>query len=438
MWLSPRLRAPATRPGVRVHGARHVLVGLDDPVPESPDVDGRGDEGVPLVSRRAEVGDGHARRPAADGLDLHPGGKAAQQAVVGHVGHRAHVVHGGVGHDRLEHRVVLPVPGPAGPGGQRILVRCVVLEAGQQQFAGQRAQAPHPVPHRRGRPRLQGHVQPHHGDRPARVEDDGGRLGVNGHVELGRGRGVAPAGRAAHDHKVLDLVDQLRFPVNGQRDIGQRAGGDQGDLTRGGADRLDQEINGVSARGPCFRGRQPRTAETGIPVHVPGVERRPQQRCGAARGDRDARGAHELTDPLRVGRGEIEAHVAGHGGDAAQIKVRAAHREGDGQRVVDAWIAVQNDLLSHPGPFPAMPAGTPCDVPVQPACSRSSHATGAVNQRARVRDRVPAYDGTRTTCRCRGGLAVRPTSSEGYPGGHARGSPRAVSARSTCRPSAPG
>ena len=77
-----------------------------------------------------EVGDGHACRPPPGRLHLHPGGHAGEQAGRGHLGYRAHVMHGGP--VRFPGRAGQAARGP-GPA--------VARQARQEQIVGEPTQA---------------------------------------------------------------------------------------------------------------------------------------------------------------------------------------------------------------------------------------------------------------------------------------------------------
>ena len=128
------------------------------------------------AGRGAEVGDGHPRRPPSRGLHLHPRGPAGQQP--------------GCGHTPPRRRRRAPTARRLG-GALARRFRPVPGQAGQQQVVGQPAEAVHPGAHRRGRPRLEGDVQPDHGHGPPRGEHDRRCLGIGGDVEFG-GRRYVP------------------------------------------------------------------------------------------------------------------------------------------------------------------------------------------------------------------------------------------------------
>ena len=227
----------------------------------------RGHQGVVGVFLGGEVGHGHPGCPPAGRFHLDPGRVAAEQARLGHHGQGQHVVHGRAARRRV-----------AGTG-----FALVAEQARQQQVGGQPAERAHPVLDSRGGPGLQRDVQPDHGDLPPGAEHDRGRLRVGPDVELSGRRSVAPASRTAHDDEVAHPSGQPRLPPHGQRDVGQRAGRHQGELPGRRADLLDEEVNRMAAGRLGPGRRQAGRAEPRLPVHVPRVGHRPEQRPRAAR-----------------------------------------------------------------------------------------------------------------------------------------------------------
>jgi hypothetical protein len=136
-------------------------------------------------------------------------------------------------------------------------------------------------------------------------------------------------------------------PPQRERDVGQRAGGDQRDLAGRRHHRVDDVVRGVARPGHRDGRRQLGAEQAVRAVHGLGRQFGRQQRGRAACGHRDVVGTGELAHPDRV-RGRLgQADIAGHGGDADQVDLRAADRVSDGESVIDARIAIQNDLLRH-------------------------------------------------------------------------------------------
>ena len=318
-----------TRPSaLPAHGRGHPRVRAKRDLPEIVHVDAHRDQRVAAVDLAGdiEIGHGHAGREPPGQLHLNPRRNQAEQFRLRHPGHRADVMH---------------------RRAAGLADRPVLLEGRPQQLGAERPQFAHPLQHRRGSPGSQGHVEPEHGDSPAGPEHRRGGLRISPDVVLGGGRDIAPARRPAHDHEFAHPVRQPRLPPHGQRDVGQRAGRHQRDLAGGGARGVDDVVHGVSG-GRAGRGRrQGGAAQPRIAVHLPRVERRAQQRPGAARGHRRPGRADELAYRKRVRRRLGQPHVARHGGDADQVDAGVPVRERDRERVIDPGIAVEDDSRGH-------------------------------------------------------------------------------------------
>ena len=118
------------------------------------------------------------------------------------------------------------------------------------------------------------------------------------------------------------------------------------------------------AAGLAAARRQGGPAQPGIAVHLPRVERRAQQRPGAARGHRRPGRADELAHRQRVRRRLGQPDVARHGGDADQVDAGMPVRERDRERVVDPGIAVEDDSGGHVrSPFLVVPGNEGTERP---------------------------------------------------------------------------
>ena len=78
---------------------------------------------------------------------------------------------------------------------------------------------------------LVGQIQSDHDHRPGFVEDDVSRFRVDLDIEFSHCRPVAGVVAAAHQHHFANALDDAWFLACRQRDIGQGAGGHQGDFT---------------------------------------------------------------------------------------------------------------------------------------------------------------------------------------------------------------
>ena len=191
-------------------------------------------------------------------------------------------------------------------------------------------------------------VEANHGERPLLVEHNVGGFGVDFDVELGHGTPVAHVVAAAHEHDFLHALNDARLHAHGHRDIGERAGGNQGDGARlachdGFHDVVHRvlllkragwhgQLDAVQAafavnRGSHFLRAHDGAVASGVHGHVGGV-RLFEHRAGVV--------SHLF-----------EALVASDGGHAQKLDFGVAQREQDGDGVVVSWIAIQDDLLRH-------------------------------------------------------------------------------------------
>ena len=260
-------------------------------------------------------------------LHLHQRRRVGEHRRVGDRHDRAHVVH------RRLARVVVRVP--------------VLRERREQQLRAERAERAHALLNGGRGPRQPRDIEPDHPYRPPRAENDRRRLGVGPDVVFRGVVDVAPRRGTAHDHEVPDPGRQPRLAAQRQRDVGQRARGDQRDLPGCGGDRFDDEIDGMPVLGGPHGRRQDRAAEAGVTVYVSRVERRAQQRRGAPGGHRYVWRADERRHRQGIPRRLGQPDSAGHGREAGQLDLRRGDREGDCERVVDAGIAVEDDGGAH-------------------------------------------------------------------------------------------
>ena len=193
-----------------------------------------------------------------------------------------------------------------------------------------------------------GDVQADHGQRPALVDDDVSGLGVAQDVEFGdRGR-IADPVRTAHEHNLLDALDNAGLHAGGHRDIGQGTGGDDGDRAgRMAHDGLDEPGDGVLIGQRPARLGQVDAVQAGLPVDVGRVDGLADEGLHATGVDGRAGAAGELAHGPGVVGDLLEAVVAADGRDAQEVDIRAPQREEDGDRVVMARIAVEDHLGGH-------------------------------------------------------------------------------------------
>ena len=202
----------------------------------------------------------------------------------------------------------------------------------------------HAIDARLRRAELMREMQPSHHQWSAVVEHDVGGLRVDPDVEFG-GRGAVAEQPATHQRDSGDAMRDVGCEPQGESDVGERSGGHQ-PHTFVGAHRVDDVTHGVFAVHHT-RGRgQIGAVESALTVHVRGVLRRGHERPNGALVNRNVE-PEKILHHERVVRGGLDGCVARHGRDAEQVRV--ARRHHDGQRVVVAGIAVEDDrrLVAH-------------------------------------------------------------------------------------------
>ncbi len=135
---------------------------------------------------------------------------------------------------------------------------------------------------------LMGRVERHERDpTDAAVDDDARGLRIRPDVELGAGRDVPVAIRAAHDHELRDQVLEARLGEERGRDVRERPDGNEDDLLGRRPVRLDEEFDGA---GRLLRGPRWWDVEVAA-MHSVGA-------LDVAARDREVITLHGLGDPL--------------------------------------------------------------------------------------------------------------------------------------------
>ena len=175
------------------------------------------------------------------------------------------------------------------------------------------------------------------------ADDDARRLRVVPDVELRRRRRIAAdRERAAHRHEQFQPAHEAGIARDGERDIGQRPGGDEDQLAlvleRGGQQRVDRMRARRRRRGL----RQHGAAEAGDAVDVAGVVDMAEQRRRRALPDRHIGAAREGQHGAGVAGGLGEPDIAGDRRDADEARAGGGERIEQGEGVVDAGVDVEN------------------------------------------------------------------------------------------------
>jgi hypothetical protein len=207
-------------------------------------------------------------------------------------------------------------------------------------------------PDRRCGQRLVCQVQPDHHDGPLFIEDNVCGLGVDDDIEFGDGAPVADMVAAAHQHDLFDSFHYPGFFARRQCNIGEAARRDKRDRSGFvGHDDVDDQVDGMPLVQDQGRLRQDRSVQARFTMDGRGVLTLPHERASGAGRERDIRDAGDTGNRQRVAGHFLERLVPDNSRDGQQLNFRAAVRQQDGDRVIVAWVAVQNDLLRHGAPL---------------------------------------------------------------------------------------
>ncbi len=189
------------------------------------------------------------------------------------------------------------------------------------------------------------------------VKDELGRFGIDVDVPLTDGviargverRAAVEAERAADDDQLLHFLGQIGILHQCQRDVGQRPGGDQRDVTRVAVDRFYDDVRRVGDAGGQVRLRQ-----VGISKPVRAMRERvgwesADQRLQRSLPHRDRVRAQQRQHLQHVAVAAIRRQVAGDGGDGLNRQSPGLDGENESQRIVDSGIeGDQHSLHEQP------------------------------------------------------------------------------------------
>ncbi len=165
-------------------------------------------------------------------------------------------------------------------------------------------------------------------------------------VELGARRHVAAAEvGAAHDDEALDEARQFGLAHRGERNVGERSGGDQDQPPGVGVGRGDKRIDGMREIAGLGRIGQARIAEPGRAMDGAGVVRLGRERHRRARVHGHVGAAGERQHGAGVAGRVGEAHVADDGRDADERRLRLGARVEEREGVVDAGVDIDEQAI---------------------------------------------------------------------------------------------
>ncbi len=148
----------------------------------------------------------------------------------------------------------------------------------------------------------------------------------------------------SHHHHAADKARQLGVAFEGAGDVCQRAEGEDRDRLGSGPDLIADDLF------RRMRGAQLGDLKAGVSQAIDAMEMAAVDRQSVVgrRGGADAgqsRRIELLDDRLDVARGQLGRYVAAHGGDGHDLQARIEQGQANGDRVIDAGIAIENHFL---------------------------------------------------------------------------------------------
>ena len=198
-----------------------------------------------------------------------------------------------------------------------------------------------------------GQVEPQHDRQFLRIAPGRIHLLCGLRVDAGvpfrhRGGVAAVVEGPAHDHQPAQQLRQSRLGAQGQRQVRQRAGGDPDQLAGVGVGRAHPRLGGVVGSGCSGRLGQLGIPESLRSVRVLRGAQRCRQRDLRPRGHRDAGDPTQFQQRQVVAAHLMHANISRRRGDADQVGLRAGEQVGQGHRVVDAGVHVDEDRTGRP------------------------------------------------------------------------------------------
>ncbi|CRM81887.1 hypothetical protein [Pseudomonas sp. 22 E 5] len=152
--------------------------------------------------------------------------------------------------------------------------------------------------------------------------------------------------RPAHHHHFLDALGDLRRLGQRQCQVGLWAEHGDGDAMRfGGAQGLDQVVNGIAFGQAFFRLMHGDPGNAFLAVDVLRIDRRAQHGFWRAGVYRDVLAPCPLAGQARVAGSLVEAHVTGDGGQRTNAQLlRGRHGKQQRHDVISAWVGVDDQV----------------------------------------------------------------------------------------------
>ncbi|MNP26543.1 hypothetical protein D3C76_1194030 [compost metagenome] len=161
-----------------------------------------------------------------------------------------------------------------------------------------------------------------------------------------RGNVAAVEVSTPHYHDFLDALGNLRTLGERQGQVGLRAEHDEGDALRlGRRQRIDQVLHGAALGQWLLRFMHLNAGQAFFTVHLGGIDGCAYQWPPCPGVYRDVFASCPLSGQAGVARGLVQAHVARHGGNGADVQfLRRGHGEEQRDHIIGAGVGVDYQL----------------------------------------------------------------------------------------------
>jgi hypothetical protein len=280
----------------------------------------------------AAVGDGFASSKFTAGFDLDVHERRGNERCIHCDAHGERIVHGrafgvavffGKGHEKIADAVYEVVHRAMSSG------EMVEVLAGEKRFVA--------------------NVEADHGERPAGLEDDLRGFGIVVDIGFGGRVHVAALEGAAHENDFLDERNDGWIFLEGERDIGERADGNERDFMRHSVDQLDDEVGPVTRVDFAFAGGKLDIGEAIFAMPEFSGDELLKKRLLGASGDGNVATIGERNHTKRVLKALFGGDIAGNYGNGANIELGRIEREHESHGIIGAGIGVKDDFLADCG-----------------------------------------------------------------------------------------
>jgi hypothetical protein len=156
--------------------------------------------------------------------------------------------------------------------------------------------------------------------------------------------------RATHDDNRAHAPGKIWVEAEGESEIGERANGEQVDLSGHLAGEAQDLRNRIFSNRSALRCGLVRITETILAMHPLGGCQRLRHGSARAVGDGHIVKATEFEKPTGVDCGKVRRDVAMHAANSEQLNVAAPSEVEHGDRVIDPHVGVEQDFSAfHKG-----------------------------------------------------------------------------------------